>query len=428
MNAMHRKALSGIVLIIIALGLFSFLLITSSPQNTQNSKGKTVIMMMDALGWDIVTENIGSLPNIRHIADNGVHGKLKPVSPTFSVANHAAFFSSKRSDKMDWYYAFIFMPPGGWDCSKSFTRELPSVESDTDVLKTLTSTGKRVSRVMIPNGESLDAGAVQNALENSDVLYIYDPTPDSLGHITNITDKKNALSYLKISDANLGMVLDALRSRGLLEKSNIIVFGDHGMAAIDKFPKWRLIVEDLEAMGVSEDNACYWNDAGVSVRFWFRNESAQKQLEPKIRDYFMNRVADRECFFVPDGEYLRSHNVLHPDAEKKRASLGDLIVGVNVKCKLVYEGVIPVFLQDFEEKLHEVDAYVSMHGYLDNDHEETIAFIGMTGPLFRKNAQVEMDMVDVAPTLMCGMGYKNEDYYNTIDGKARCDVVNECRC
>ncbi len=424
---MIKKASPEIVLLIIAIGLFFVLLAVPGFQNP-SGKEKTVIILMDGLRWDLVLDNLDELPNFKYLVDNGVYGKLKPVSPTFSVANHPAFFSSKKSDKLDWYYAFIFNASGEWDCSKAFMGELPPIITDTDMLSISSSQGKRVTKVITPKGEGLDRNIAYTALRNNDVIYIYDTGPDLFGHETNLTDKSNALPYIKLSDNLLGIALDVLRSQGMLEKTNIIVFGDHGMAAIDKFPKWRLILQDLKKLGITEENTCYWNDAGVSVRFWFRNGSVQQQIEPRIKDYFMNSVADRECFFVPDAEYLRSHNVLHPDSVKKRTSLGDLIIGLNVGCKLIYEGAIPSFLSGFEDKLKGVDKFASMHGYLDNEHTEVLAFVGMMGPVFKKNVRTELDMVDVAPTLMCGIGYKNEDYYNSIDGRARCDVVKECRC
>ncbi len=427
-SSLHVAILAAVLILLLIAqsgqGIFGSLLGSSA------AKEKTVIILMDALRWDFVLDNLDELPNFRYIVENGAYGKLKPVSPTFTVAQLPAFFSSKKSDKVDWYYAFVFNVSHEWDCSKSFVGELPSpaTETDTDILKILSRQGMHTNIINIQKDKTLNKNIVDSILKNNDVIYIYDPNPDHYGHITNLTDERNALSYIKAADSNLGAALETLRRNGLLNKTNLVVLGDHGMAPIYKFPKWRIILEDLKRLGMNEENTCYWNDAGVSIRFWFRNESARKQMEPRIANYFGNSVADSECFFVPDGGYLRSHNVLHPDPIKKRTSLGDLIIGINVGCKLVYENVVPSFLSGFEEKLHEVDAYLSMHGYLDNEHPETLAFIGMTGPAFKRNLYAEMDMVDVAPTLMCGIGYKNKDYYNSIDGKVRCDVLNECRC
>jgi len=234
---------------------------------------------------------------------------------------------------------------------------------------------------------------------------------------------------LKLSDSNLGKIITAMRNKKLIDRSTIIIFGDHGMATIDKYPQWKLILKDLSGLGVKEENTCYWNDAGVSIRFWFRNETVKGDLAPKLADYFKNRVPYRDCFFVPDEGYLKSHNLVHKNPAVARENLGDFIVGVNVGCKLVYENV-PGFLSNFEEKLSEVDKYTSMHGYLDNGHENMSAFVGMAGPSFSKGEYIEINITDIAPTLMCGMGYEDEEYYNSVDGNVVCGALeNGCsRC
>jgi len=420
---MFKKAHKELIIaILLALFLFIFLIARTSLQSPKEEK--TIIFLMDGLRWDFVLDNLDELPNFRYIVDNGVYGKLKPLSPTFSVASIAGFLSGKKSDEFDYNYAFIFNTSKEWDCSSSFIGELPIPSSETDLFKIM-SENKKVNKLYFltkaPN--DFDPKLVSESILSNDVIYIYDQDPDFHGHKIDLKNETNIIPLMKIQDEKLGAVLAELKKMGSLEKSNIVVLGDHGMGAISKFPNWATILIDLQAIGVNSNNTCYWNDAGVSIRFWFRNQSVESELKPMIIDYFKNK----ECFFVPDEEYLSNHNVIIKDPNKNRASLGDLVIGLNVGCKVIYEDV-PEHLLGFEEKLEAVNAYSSMHGYLDNEHEEMQAFVGISGPLFKEDFYIEMEIIDIAPTLLCGLGYKNDQYYTSIDGKIRCDVLEECQC
>jgi predicted AlkP superfamily pyrophosphatase or phosphodiesterase len=82
------------------------------------------------------------------------------------------------------------------------------------------------------------------APERPQLVTLYFEHVDSAGH-SGGPDSDKVAAALRQVDAGIGRLLAGLETRGMLDKVNIIVVSDHGMAATS--PKRSMIVEDLVA-------------------------------------------------------------------------------------------------------------------------------------------------------------------------------------
>lgn len=409
-------------IIIISVAILFFGLFEFRPSSFNQNK-KTIYIHFEALRWDFVYKNLNSLPHFKWVIENGVYGEMQPIAPTFTNAEFPAILGSKYAGNTQWMYIYIFnTSQKEWNCSTAFEGPLGAPSTPIEIWYLQDAIGNRVEHyyfsVLDPE---LDVKKLNSSIDNSDFFLFQTDSSDS--HPLNVTVSLPDSKLIEI-DRELGLIIDHLNRTGWLNQTNIIMYGDHGMWTASKRPLWTPILSDLEKLGINENNTCYWNDGGVSVRFWFRNQSFAETLGPKIADYFRTK-ADQSCFFVPNESYLESKKIVSPDRNVRRANLGDLFIGVNVDCKLTY-GQIPNFLDKFKEQLTHVDSYLSMHGYISNDDNRLMSFFAAVGPAFKKNYNLTIiNAVDISPTYLFGINYCNPNYYNNIDGIVRMDILSQ---
>jgi predicted AlkP superfamily phosphohydrolase/phosphomutase len=89
--------LMGVILLLISIGMLGQKAVSSDP----GSKPKVIIMAVNGMEWDIVRPLLirGELPNLKHVIENGVYGKLRTITAPNCPKVFTTFFTSVPPEK-----------------------------------------------------------------------------------------------------------------------------------------------------------------------------------------------------------------------------------------------------------------------------------------------------------------------------------------
>ena len=221
-----------------------------------------------------------------------------------------------------------------------------------------------------------------------DVTFLWLNDPDGTAHANGI-GAELTLKSLSLVDAGIGRIEDALRARGLLDRTNIIVTSDHGFSTHTKELRLAALVDpfakpmpDGSKDLVVAEGAIYVRSGNDPARVAAIVAALQKR--PEVGAIFTRPVAGGRAEGAVPGTL--SFDV----ARWNHARAGDILVSANWNAEKNDAGVAGTT----------TDGGVAGHGTSSpyDIHNTLIA----AGPDFREHAvsDVPTSNVDIAPTLL----------------------------
>lgn len=210
-----------------------------------------------------------------------------------------------------------------------------------------------------------------------------------------------ALSAIRNSDTHLGLVLAALKERGLLDRTDILVVSDHGFSTVSKVAD---ITEPLRAAGLRatrmfkspprRGDILVVNTGGTALFYVAEHdtEAVAKAVRVLQQDEFSGVIFCREKI---EGTFLLADaGVDSPDAP-------DIVVAPRWSAEKNQFGIRGVIAHDGGSK----PGY-GMHGSL-SPFDQTNTLVA-AGPDFRDGFRNEMPSgnIDIAPTVLWLMGIR----------------------
>ncbi|MFH1181768.1 MAG: alkaline phosphatase family protein [Candidatus Woesearchaeota archaeon] len=387
MRLKGRRGIGWIALAVVLLVVAAMIVLVTAnsiKQGAVNSKQeKLLIIFAEGMPYLRAMPNLDLLPNIKSLCDEGACFSMQPSSPTFTTMQSYVLGSNNEPKDALYEYNFIINKTGWKKNSCSIIGEITGLgkPGDYSLLEDIASK-RRFAYYSIEDGLERYAAtifpALPGLLAQNDIVDTYITDTDS--HELNLTNYSNpdseAVQKLREFDALLGSLFSNMKKMGLYDNTNIIIYGDHGMAAINHFYYLDNITAELEHI-VNLSDVCYWNDAGTSLRFWVlpSAESRKAEIKEKLSDYFSEK---QECFYTVNDDVLASHNMLQADNSSKWINFGDVFIAVRPDCKVNTKKATGTGgMADFTEQQNRVDSYISMHGYIDNYYPELQAFVAV---------------------------------------------------
>jgi len=377
--AMYFIILFGIIII----GVLSL------SNNQEIPKSKTLIIFAEALPNYIVSPNLEDFPAINQLCVEGICTKIQPALPTFTTMQNFVLEIGQKSDKAAYAYNFVIDGQQFKEGNCKFIGEIndlafPKQKRLNDIML-----HKGVSVInFVPNGSLTTANdvfaTIPGLLKNNEVVRTYITDTDShYINLTNVGSKSDIVEQFKDFDKKLSSMLNDLKKQALYDSTTIILYGDHGMASINKFYFLPQIITDLEE-NIDLSNVCYWNDAGTSLRFWINenNNSKKEHIINGVNSYFSDKS---ECFFTADDDFMKQNDLFFEDSDRRWINFGDVHIGVNVGCKINTQEPSGGMESGFAEQQSRVDKFFSMHGYLDKDDIRLQAFLAIKPAKSKKN-------------------------------------------
>lgn len=361
--------------------ILAVILIIITENSESPPKGKLLIIFAEALPSYIVNPNIDEFPAIKQLCEDGFCGSLRPSPPTFTTVQDYVLQTGLKPKDAAFVYNFVIN-------QNEFSKGICKFDGEKGFLgfrhqkqlwQIIAQQGNNV--IQFPADRNLsDAdkafGKLPQLLKSHEVVRTYVLDTDS--HYTNLSDissESEIVQRFKTFDKKLGDLFDELKSENLYDNTTIILYGDHGMAAIDKFYYMPDVLSELRENSVLND-VCIWNDAGTSARFWIMaNDTSKKEaIKKDINAHFSK---NEDCFYTINDDFLRESGLYIEDDERRWINYGDVHIGVNVGCKMNTVQPSGGMEAGFAEKQNEVDKYISMHGYLDNFDYRMLAFLAI---------------------------------------------------
>jgi hypothetical protein len=308
-----------------------------------NSYGeKTLIIFAEAMPYLRTVPNLDLLPNIKSLCDQGSCFSMEPTPPTFTTMQNYVIASNNDPKDAAYEYNYVINETD-WKKNKcSFAGEITSLgnQGAYDLLADAASK-RRFAYYSFedPDLERYAARifpAIPTLLTQKDVVYTYVTDTDS--HFTNMSaaysDQNSPMTQkLREFDALLGILFMDMKRMGVYNNTNIILYGDHGMAWIKKYYYLDSMTAELGQI-VNLRDVCYWNDAGTSLRFWILPrvpESKKAEMKEKISGYFSKK---QDCFYAGTDEVLTANKMLKADKASNWLNLGDVLIAVKPDCKV----------------------------------------------------------------------------------------------
>jgi predicted AlkP superfamily pyrophosphatase or phosphodiesterase len=247
-------ALSSIVLAVQRGGAFSDL------------KPTVILVSFDGFRWDYPTKV--ATPNLRRLMTRGVHAQnLIPSFPSKTFPNHYTIVTGLYPGHHGIVANNIFDPPTGrtFTAAKRDEVQDPMWWGGVPIWTLVERAGRTSAPLFWPGSEAPHAGVIPRfwqpfdanrpaaarvaqllawldlpAAERPVFLSLYVDDADEAGH-DNGPDSPEVRDAIVRDDGYLGTLMDGLSRRGILDRVNIVVVSDHGMAAVND---QRVIVAD----------------------------------------------------------------------------------------------------------------------------------------------------------------------------------------
>lgn len=215
---------------------------------------------------------------------------------------------------------------------------------------------------------------------------------------------EHAADQLRKHDEEFGSLLEALRRKGTLEETNIVILGDHGQTDIEEVLHLNVLLRENGFLGVGAAGELAWFDAilhstGLAAYVELRDPE-DAGLKARVRAYLESLKDDPrvQLAYVMDREEAKAH--FHVDGPFDFILESRLPISFGERFDLpdVYGSKIP--------GNHKIGA--ATHGGSPS-REEVTTFLA-AGPNVRPGAVVERrSMVDEAPTMARMLGFSMED-------------------
>lgn len=383
MQQLKKRLLQYDTLVMVLLLLFviiaMFFYVNSSTKQIRQDSSKTLIIFAEALPYFIASENLDSLPTLKMLCEEGSCLSMRPAAPTFTTMQNYVLETGKNPSDVNYAYNFIINDSALRQNKCSFVGEITDLSNtkQKNLFAEIAANYKFVSYSIV--SEDMERYAedifpsIPELLLNNDVVYTYVTDTDS--HYTNlshVSETSPIMLKFKEFDKKLGVLIKELKNKNLYDKTNIILFGDHGMSAIRQFEYLPEILAELENYAEIND-LCYWNDAGTSLRFWILPKAEKKEeIKTNIINYFLTKP---ECFYIVNDAVLKEINLFLKNSTRRFLSFGDVHIGIRPECKVNTQRASGGMEHGFAEHQNRVDKYISMHGYLNIFHPELQAFL-----------------------------------------------------
>jgi predicted AlkP superfamily pyrophosphatase or phosphodiesterase len=225
-----------------------------------------ILISFDGFRWDYTSKV--PTPNLRRLMARGVHARnLIPSFPPKTFPNHYTIATGLYPGHHGIVANNIFDPPTGRIFATARSAEVrdPMWWGGTPIWTLMERAGKSSAPMFWPGSEAPHGGLMptywmpydENRPINSRVdqllswldlptaqrpafLSLYVEDTDTAGH-ANGPDSPQVREAIVRDDGYLGRLVAGLTRRGILDRINIVVVSDHGMAAVDQS---RVIVAD----------------------------------------------------------------------------------------------------------------------------------------------------------------------------------------
>ncbi len=221
-------------------------------------KPTVILVSFDGFRWDYPTK--APTPNLHRLMTRGVHAQnLIPSFPSKTFPNHYTIATGLYPGHHGIVANNIFDPPTGRTFATTKRAEVqdPMWWGGEPIWTLVERAGKSSAPLFWPGSEAPIAGVMPRfwkaydenlpaasrvnqalvwldlpAAERPVFLTLYFEDSDAAGH-RNGPDSPEVRAAITRDDGYLGALIEGLTRRGILDRVNIVVVSDHGMATVD---------------------------------------------------------------------------------------------------------------------------------------------------------------------------------------------------
>lgn len=274
-------------------------------------------------------------------------------------------------------------------------------------------------RYLIGKDRNLDMYTMSMALDvledydQPDILFVKMCDLDTVKHQYGIANSQ-VDEQLRKHDEELGSLMEALRRKGTLENTNIVILGDHGQMDVNKNLNMNLLLKEHGFIRTNEDGKlidydAYCHSAALSAWIQLKNPEDQAMRE-KVHQFL------KDCMENP--EYNIGYLFTKEEAERLFGLTGPLDFVIEGKEAMSFGTTLKgtdLFEKHLPEGYHNS---LASHGHLPF-RDETTTFFGC-GPNIRQGVVLERaKMVDEAPTLAKMMQFEMMG----VDGNVLSEII-----
>lgn len=350
-----------------------------------DNSGQTVVLIsIDGFRWDYPDK--AETPNLDFLINSGVRAKsLIPCFPTKTFPNHYSIVTGLYPENHGIVANNMYNP----DTKRYFRLSISEALHDPDwwggepIWVTAEKQGIETACYFWPGSETKIKGVLptyfypyDGSIPNEERMHqilrwldlpedqrpsfitTYFSTLDDTGHDSG-PDSQEVIDAIQYMDSVIGILLNGLKTRALLDKVNVIIVSDHGMAEISAE---RVIFLD-DYIDLSDVDVVDWNPvAAINPA-----EGQQDNIYQKLVTAHPNMLVYRKQE-IPDRLHYRDHRCI-----PQILAIAD-------------EGWSITSLETFREKPHYVTG--GNHGF-DNRLKSMGAIFIARGPAFKSGLVVE---------------------------------------
>ena len=401
-----------------------------------------IILSLDAVGKDDFAF-IKNLPNFKYLIENGSYSfNVKSIYPTLTYPAHTTIVTGKypknhgitnnfliqpNKKNCDWFWfrkniksetfydlakkhafttASILWPvTAKANIDFNMPEILPHKSWHNQVLVSLLNGSKFFqfdmnrrfgymrNGIKQPNLDNFSMATTLHLLKHKkpNLTLVHLTDVDSQKHKFGIKSKEVEQSLLR-HDYRLGQLLRLLREEEILEKTNIVVLGDHSAKNVSKVVKLNKLFLKENLLQKNNDNTIsnwkvYMNTCDGSAYIYINKNTSDKDLLKKQVENLILK------FSTENGNFIKTLF-----SSKEASNLG-----ADPNCDFMIEGNDGFyFLNDLEgEVIQNVSEKYdkATHGYSPNKNNYETFFIAI-GPNIKQNFNIgPMNLVDEAPTI-----------------------------
>jgi predicted AlkP superfamily pyrophosphatase or phosphodiesterase len=247
----------------------------------------------------------------------------------------------------------------------------------------------------------------------SDVMLVKMCDLDSARHRYGVHNDMVS-NQLRRHDEEFGALLEALRRKGNLDDTNIVILGDHGQTDIKDVIHINVLLREAGLIKVDEDGKLVDFDAiahsnGLTGYIELKNPD-DKALRARVRAFLEGLKTDErfKLAYVLDAQEAKTRFHAYGPFDFVFESSLPIAFGERFDLESMYASLIP--------GNHKNGA--ATHGG-SPQREELTTFIAK-GPSIRPGIEIDRrSMVDEAPTMAAMLGFEMED----VDGKAIKEMI-----